>query len=289
MNELESLINLGAVYSFSWLGTQGFTNVQDARYWTSTTLSCDAEKAWCIFSNWDDASPGLKAESRYVWPVRSVPNDSYPAPPWKTGQTISYYQGDDGDLQKGVAWPNPRFTSHDGTVTDNLTGLMWTKNTQQFSDYGAQWQSALDSVKEMNAGNYPNFGYTDWRLPNRKELCSLIDYSRCNPALPSDHPFLHVKNPNPLSDFRFEYWSSTTLSPMTAFARNISIYDGATSNGGKTNLDFVWLVRGGLAEASGCSSWNDVKAKYQAYKNGQATLGDVIDCYREWRGNGTDQ
>ncbi|MBF0538082.1 MAG: hypothetical protein HQL03_07505, partial [Nitrospirae bacterium] len=46
----------------------------------------------------------------------------------QTGQTTSYYAGDDGALQKGVVWPNPRFTvNSDQTVTDNLTGLMWTK------------------------------------------------------------------------------------------------------------------------------------------------------------------
>ena len=54
-----------------------------------------------------------------------------PAPIAKTGQTTSYATGDDGDLQNGVALPAwyPRFTDNgDGTVTDNLTGLMWAKN-----------------------------------------------------------------------------------------------------------------------------------------------------------------
>ena len=41
--------------------------------------------------------------------------------------------GSDGDLQKGVAWPNPRFTDNaNGTVTDNLTGLIWLKNANCF-------------------------------------------------------------------------------------------------------------------------------------------------------------
>ena len=53
----------------------------------------------------------------------------YPAMVPKTGQTTGYATGDDGALQKGVAWPNPRFTDNgDGTVTDNLTGLIWLKN-----------------------------------------------------------------------------------------------------------------------------------------------------------------
>ena len=51
----------------------------------------------------------------------------------KTGQTVSYALGDDGDLQKGVMWPVPRFTDNgSGTVTDNLTGLIWLKDANCF-------------------------------------------------------------------------------------------------------------------------------------------------------------
>jgi len=56
-----------------------------------------------------------------------------PAPMLKTGQTTSYATGDDGDLQRGIPWPNPRFTDNeDGTVTDNLTGLIWLKDANCF-------------------------------------------------------------------------------------------------------------------------------------------------------------
>lgn len=55
------------------------------------------------------------------------------APVPKTGQTQSYTAGDDGDLQKGVAWPTPRFAGNgNGTVTDKLTGLIWLKNAKVF-------------------------------------------------------------------------------------------------------------------------------------------------------------
>jgi len=78
--------------------------------------------------------------------------------------------GQDGDIQAGVAWPDPRFTDHgNGTVTDNLTGLMWMKNANLPNDY-MNWQQALNYVAGINTGTYPNYGYTDWRLPNRKEL-----------------------------------------------------------------------------------------------------------------------
>ncbi len=132
----------------------------------------------------------------------------------KTGQTTSSATGDDGDLEKGVTWPNPHFklnvipanddgsnggTSNDGicngselcdgTVTDNLTGLMWIQNANAGSDCdgadtgGKTWAIALSSAAACNTSSYA--GYTDWRLPNVNELLSLIDRSRFNPALPS--------------------------------------------------------------------------------------------------------
>ena len=66
-----------------------------------------------------------------MWPVR----DAYaggvgPAPVPKTGQLTSYGNRDDGELQMGVVWPDPRFTDNfDGTVTDDLTGLIWLRDS----------------------------------------------------------------------------------------------------------------------------------------------------------------
>jgi len=43
--------------------------------------------------------------------------------------------GQDGDIQAGVALPDPRFTDNgDGTVTDNLTGLIWLINANCFGE-----------------------------------------------------------------------------------------------------------------------------------------------------------
>ena len=62
----------------------------------------------------------------------------------KTGQTASYDQNtppkDDGALKKGVAWPTPRFTdNNNGTVTDNLTNLIWMKHANYSSTQS--WQA----------------------------------------------------------------------------------------------------------------------------------------------------
>jgi len=152
--------------------------------------------------------------------------------------------GDDGDLKEGVSWPSPRFTDHGNTVTDNLTGLMWPKNANLPGSSKTWWQQALDYVKGMNNGTYENFGYTDWRLPNRKELHSLTDYSRYIPALPTGHPFTSVQ--------AFYYWSSTTSARYTDYAWDVSMYNGEVYSFDKSNYDIcVWPVRAGQTGSLG--------------------------------------
>src|SRR4029077_7087490 len=79
---------------------------------------------------------------------------------------------------------NPRFTDNaNGTITDNLTGLIWLKNANCTGGY-TNWQGALTFVAEINSGinncgDTSNGGYnqTDWRLPNIRELFSLVDFA----------------------------------------------------------------------------------------------------------------
>jgi hypothetical protein len=88
----------------------------------------------------------------------------------KTGQTSQYDgENDDGYLEEGVSWPTPRFTDNgDGTLTDNLTGLMWDQDGNQF---GARtWAQAFDDIAGHTAGNY-----NDWRVPNEYERESLLN------------------------------------------------------------------------------------------------------------------
>jgi hypothetical protein len=183
---------------------------------------------------------------------------TFPAPVPKTGQTTSYTTGDDGDLEKGVAWPSPRFTDNsDGTVTDNLTGLIWLKNANVGAS-NTPWATAFTWVNELNAsgtmngnnaGDISNSGshQTDWRLPNLQELLSLIDYGFDTPALSntagtgqwvSDDPFTGVVLGN--------YWSSSTYVDSPTYAWHVSFSYGQSAAGHKTGLsDFVWPVRGG--------------------------------------------
>lgn len=163
-----------------------------------------------------------------------------PAPLSKTGQTTSYVTGDDGDLKRGVAWPNPRFTDNlDGTITDNLTGLIWLQNANCFGL--RTWYDALSDCNGLEDGecgladgSQPN----DWRLPNRFELESLLDLQNIFPALPSEHPFFNVLYLN-------YYWSSTTHRNNYSFAWAIYMFDGLIENLSKGADAIVWPVRGG--------------------------------------------
>lgn len=106
-----------------------------------------------------------------------------PAPVPQTGQTTCYDNatfspvdcagtGQDGEFKAGLQWPTPRFVDNgDQTQTDKLTGLIWSKDANPGST--RSWQGALDYIKELNSSNY--LGYSDWRLPNRNELVSLVN------------------------------------------------------------------------------------------------------------------
>ena len=161
------------------------------------------------------------------------------APVPKTGQTTPEAAGDDGDLQMGVAWPTPRFiTSTTGIVTDTLTGLIWLKNANCFG--GLTWAQALTDANTLNSGECGLSDGSvegDWRLPNVRELQSLIDYGRYTPALPSGHPFTGVQS--------IFYWSSTSFADGVSSAWCVALPYGHVLAYDKTDTYYVWPVRGG--------------------------------------------
>jgi hypothetical protein len=240
INEQESLANAEEADTATWLNGQGFSSVQPFNHWSSTTYAGDSSKAWSVYMQDGNVDPYGQGYYHFVWPVRSGqlnnPDPLYPANVWKTGQASSYAIGDDGNLERGVSWPTPRFTDPgDGTVTDTLTGLMWTKETN-LSSGTRTWQGALDDVAAINSGAGLG-GYHDWRLPNRKELFSLIDYSRYYPTLRVGHPFQNVQ-PD-------AYWSSTTYAYRSYAAWSVSMLNGAVNDDDKSVGHFVWPVRSG--------------------------------------------
>ena len=171
-----------------------------------------------------------------------------PADVAKTGQTGCWdasgasincaATGQDGTFQTGVS-VSPRFTDNgDGTVKDNLTGLIWLKNPACFG--ASNWTQALADANTLASGSC---GLTDgsaagdWRLPNVKELQSLIDYGHFNTALPSGHPF---------SVYNWGHWSSTSSAGNPDGAWAVGISNGSVGGFLKSDASwYVWPVRGG--------------------------------------------
>ncbi len=186
----------------------------------------------------------------------------------KTGLTACYDSlsnpigcagtGQDGDLQKGSAWPEPRFTDNtNGTITDNLTGLMWTANanlmpvqypgwdkdyTPAEDDGMVLWNHTFDYVGKLNTDSYA--AHADWRLPNVYEQRSLVNYGEAdlNTWL-AGKGFTTFTSPSPIV-----YWTSTTcLSGGGWYIQtNAATFNiGDIKGDQKNNARYAWALRSG--------------------------------------------
>lgn len=135
----------------------------------------------------------------------------------------------------------------DGTVTDFETGLIWQQGESSESDIAGgastvEWENAILYCEDLELA-----GYTDWRLPNHKELRSLVDYERYNPTL--DTTFFPTAG-------AYNYWTSTTCKTydndgyeVTANAWAVNFQTGQVDGSYKSISGVIpraRCVRGGL-------------------------------------------
>jgi hypothetical protein len=230
--ELRSLVNYGQSDTADWLNNpaQGFTGVRADDYWSSTTCTPDTTFAWGVFMLNGRVSYDHKAGNDYVLAVRGGQGGGAVSLP-RTGQTTSYAAEDDGDLKNGLAWPVPRFTDNlNGTITDNLTGLMWEQSPSATS---RTWTEALTYANTLSLG-----GHSDWRLPNVNELESLIDAGETNTSVWLNSQGFSGVQPSPC-------WSSTTYTPDPISTWIVNVSDGGVGGGSKTDSYDVLAVRSG--------------------------------------------
>jgi len=116
-----------------------------------------------------------------------------------------------GNMRYGI---NDFVDNDDGTITDAATGLMWSKTD---SGEGLNWEEALAWVQTKNTESY--LGHDDWRLPNVKELQSILDYTRApdttsSAAIDPVFDATEITNEDNQTDYPW-YWSSTTHAGYT--------------------------------------------------------------------------
>lgn len=122
----------------------------------------------------------------------------------------------------------------DGTITDTVTCLQWQKATMDTNNDGTPdpltWQQALAAAEGLTLA-----GKSDWRLPDKNELRSLVDYSRYSPAI--DPVFAATTQPS-------SYWSSTTFADSSHLAWLVNFFNGLDDHDNKTPNYYVRAVRG---------------------------------------------
>jgi len=184
-----------------------FINIFSGYYWTASSCRRLADQAWYIHLGGGRIYRGMKANSYMVWPVAgSLPDDQHPG--------------------------NRFVINADRTARDRLTKRIWLKPPGAMLQ-PVKWEKALEAIETLNAQNV--CGHADWRLPNIRELESLVDLNRHSPALPTDYPF---------EDIAEGYWSATTSVYEKQYAWVLYPRDGAVGVGYKRLPDFcLWAVR----------------------------------------------
>ncbi len=167
----------------------------------------------------------------------------------------------------------------DGTISDTETGLMWQRDEAGAMD----WQAALAYCENLVLPAVG--GYDDWRLPDRNELQSLINYAAYNPATykygdgSEIFPDVHSSN----------YWSSTTYASYTYGAWLVYFYYGYVDSYSKSYSYYVRAVRSGQSGLLGdlVISFPDsgetlIKSRYYTITwNSSNVSGNIqIDLYK---------
>jgi hypothetical protein len=157
----------------------------------------------------------------------------------------------------------------DGTITDKATGLMWIQND---NGEGVLWEDALNYAKSFEYA-----GYADWRLPNAKELQSIVDYTRSpstssSAAIDSMFNCTQITNEAGETDYPF-YWTSTTFCSQSTARGTDAVYISFGRAMGYMNGSWIDV------HGAGCQR-SDPKAGDPAdYPTGHGPQGDAIRIY----------
>ncbi|MFO1521969.1 MAG: DUF1566 domain-containing protein [Kiritimatiellia bacterium] len=240
------------VFGFAYGSGVGDERVIDCQDWSATQYVSTTMNGDITIFGVNFADGRIKGYPRYA------PGSG------NTVEQTMYFRYVRGNTGYGV---NRLVNNGDGTISDKGTLLMWTRDD---GGTGMNWESALAWVQARNAANH--LGHNDWRLPNAKELQSILDYTR-SPATTASAAIDRMFNCTPITneagaaDFPF-YWSGTTLLDGTPDGSGVYLCFGRAMG----YMNSAWLdVHGAGAQRS------DFKAgDPAAYPTGRGPQGDAV-------------
>jgi len=177
-----------------------FVNVFNGYYWTCTQCARLPNQAWYVHLGGGRVYRGMKHGSYLVWPV--------------AGRESKPRSGEE------------RFLVDQDCFYDRMTEITWAFRIGELSG-PLTWQEATQAINEVNGRKMG--GHSDWRLPNIRELESLVDLTRHSPAVALEIPDIRLQE---------GYWSSTTSVYEPRYAWVLYIQDGAVGVGYKSQPDF---------------------------------------------------
>ena len=220
---------------------------------------CEAELAECLI-NLTETETQLQVCEDELAQCKATEGQAFPA----TGQTSCWDTdgnpidcagtGHDGDIQAGA---DLSYTDTGLTIIDNNTKLEWMKLDDNNGDCGSYpgyldkdcvftWDEAFTFVASLNLANH--VGHDDWRVPNVRELVSIVNYENALPSASTEF------NTGCVSDCTLDicsctaslYWSSTSDAFEPSYAWFVGFGDGDATNLEKSDDAHVRAVRGGL-------------------------------------------
>ncbi|CAK0758973.1 conserved exported hypothetical protein [Gammaproteobacteria bacterium] len=209
IKELTGIVHYGVTSGGTYIDVSYFPNTPASGFWSASADANYSGNAWYVNFDSGNADYGNELNAFQVRLVRA-------------GQCIV-------NLTDNL----------DGTVTDGCTGLMWAKcsvgqiyggDACTGTASGLTWTQALTAAKDTRLANY-----NDWRLPNIKELISLVDYGRYSPSIDGNY------FPTSASGF----WSASASAGYSGSAWYVHFYDGYAYSGAKGDAFQVRLVRAG--------------------------------------------
>ncbi len=227
----ESFSILNHQYANPAINTTVFTTTPAQYWWTITRQANDTSKIWVTNAGGGignhPESETVSAGGVKIFDTRAVRDINLPP-------TIPNHFTDNGN----------------GTITDNLTTLIWQKTVYTDS---ITWEQALTYADTLTLN-----GNTDWRLPNIKELESINDEGLVNPSI--NRTFFSTMVTN-------KYWSSSSLPNQPTKAWYLDTQFGITTYDFKTVRHYLICVRGNTTITTGINQINNNKDIFIVYPN----------------------